>query len=106
VDGPTFAVINPDGIFASVGKRGIFGGGVQFSTIDFNRCRGFGATEYTDDRGFGKFAIDFAGAGNLLLGRLFWTWRGKRFRDNRNEIMAVAGERDRILETVGSFLGS
>lgn len=61
--------------------------------------------EYTDPRGFGKYTIEFVGPGNILLGRLWWSWRAKRFRDNRMEIMAVASERDRILGVVKNLLG-
>jgi hypothetical protein len=59
------------------------------------RC---GATEYADERCFGKYCIDFAGPGGVLLGRVWWEWRAKRFRDSRSQIMAVAAERDRILK--------
>jgi hypothetical protein len=68
--------------------------------IAFSDCRNISDTEYTDERGFGKYCIDFTGPGSILLGRLQWTWRAKRFRDSRAEIMAVASERDRIHQVV------
>lgn len=66
---------------------------------------GFAPVEYTDDRGFGKFGIEFGGPGNVLPGRLQWTWRAKRFRDATEEIMAVAEERDRIMSVVSGLIG-
>jgi hypothetical protein len=104
VDANTIAFVHPTGVLCSVGKRKMMGKTVKFKTIDFGRCRGFGAVEYTDDRGFGKFGIEFGGPGNVLLGRLHWAWRAKRFRDASEEIMAVAEERDRILNVVSDLM--
>lgn len=78
---------------------------MKFKSIDFGQCRGFGPVEYADDRGFGKYGIEFAGPGNVLLGRLHWTWRAKRFRDSSQEIMAVAEERDRVLQVIVDLTG-
>jgi hypothetical protein len=105
VDDDTLAFIHPSGVLCSAGKRKLLGKAVKFKTIDFGQCRAFGPVEYTDDRGFGKFGIEFGGAGQVLLGRLHWTWRAKRFRDASQEIMAVAEERDRILGVVNSLIG-
>ncbi len=105
VDADTLAFIHPTGVLCTAGKRKLLGRAVKYKTIDFAQCRGFGPVEHTDERGFGKYAIEFAGPGNVLLGRLHWTWRAKRFRDSSREIMAVAEERDRVLELVVSLIG-
>ena len=104
VDDDTVAFVHSGGVICTAGKRKLIGKAVKFDTVDFAQCRAFGPVEYTDPRGFGKFGIEFAGPGNVLLGRLHWTWRAKRFRDSRQEIMSVAEERDRILSVVGAFL--
>jgi len=105
VDDDTLAFVHPTGVLCTAGKRKLIGKAVKLKTVEFARCRGFGPVEYTDERGFGKFGIEFAGPGNVLLGRLHWTWRAKRFRDSRQEIMAVAEERDRILGIVNELVG-
>jgi hypothetical protein len=105
VDSPALAMVFPTGIVSTAGKRKIFGSGMKYSTIPFASCRAYGPADHTDPRGLGKFCIEFGGAGDVLLGRLQWTWRAKRFRDSSAEIMAVAEERDRILEVVTEFLG-
>lgn len=104
VDAPVAVIVFPTGIFASAGKRKLFGNGIKYSTVDFKKCRGFGPVDHEGERGFGKFCIEFVGAGQILLGRLQWTWRGKRFRDNRAEVMAVAEERDRIHKIISGLL--
>jgi hypothetical protein len=44
-------------------------------------------------------------ARGMLLGRLQWRWRGKRFRDNSSDIISLAEERDRILALVNNLIG-
>jgi hypothetical protein len=105
VDSTSLAMIHPSGILASSGKRKMLGKSLKFDEIPFSACKQFGPTEYTDERGLGKYCIDFAGPGGVLLGRLWWDWRAKRFRDSRSQIMAVASERDRILEVVQGYIG-
>ena len=105
VDDDTIAFVHPTGVICTAGKRKMIGKSVKFKTIDFARCRDFGPVEYTDRRGFGKFGIEFGGAGNVLLGRLHWTWAAKRFRDATEEIIAVAEERDRIMSIVSGLVG-
>jgi hypothetical protein len=100
VDAPALTIIHPGGVLSSVGKRKMFGGALKSDQIAFSDCRDISDTEYTDERGFGKYCIDFTGPGSILLGRLQWAWRAKRFRDSRAEIMAVARERDRIHQIV------
>ena len=104
IDDTVLAVVHPSGIVASAGKRKLLGGQVKFNSIEFSQCRSYGPDEFTDERGLGKYCIEFVGAGNILIGRLQWAWRAKRFRDSRQEIMAVAEERDRILEVVSQIL--
>jgi Short C-terminal domain len=104
VDSTQLTLVHPFGILSSVGKRKMFGGTVKYDVIDFGAVRAYGPAETADERGFGKYCIEFAGAGDMLLGRLQWGWSAKRFRDNRAEIMRVAEERDRILNIVTSVL--
>lgn len=104
VDAPMLVLIHPHGVIATVGKRKMLGGGMKFDAIDYTQVCGYGPNDYRDERGFGKFCIEFTGAGGMLLGRLQWRWQGKRFRDNTNEIVAVAQERDRILGIVSSYI--
>jgi len=104
VDGPAFLVVHPLGIFASAGKRKMMSKSVKWDAVLFSRCQAIGSDEYEDARGLGKFAIEFAGAGNVLLGRAQWAWKAKRFRDSSEHVMAVAEERDRILNVVQQFV--
>jgi hypothetical protein len=103
VDGDTIAFVHPAGVLCTTGARKLFNKAVKYSDVRFVQCRGFGPVEYTDERGFGKFGIEFAGAGNVLLGRVYWRWKARRFRDSREAIMAVAEERDRILAIIAQL---
>jgi hypothetical protein len=105
VDAPALTLVHPRGILSSAGKRKMFGGALKYDEIDFSDCRGFCTAETTDERGLGKYCIEFSGAGDLLIGRLQWSWRAKRFRDSRREIMAVATERDRIMGVIRDLVG-
>lgn len=105
VDGTSLAMIHPAGILSSSGKRKMIGKSLKFDEIPFSMCKEYAPTEYTDERGLGKYCIDFAGPGGILLGRLWWNWQAKRFRDSRSQIMAVASERDRILDIVRGLIG-
>jgi len=104
VDPTVLAIVHQGGVIATTGKRKLLGGKLKYSTIPFAKCRAFGPTEYVDDRGYGKYCIDFGAAGSVLLGRLEWDWKGKRFRDSSAEMIAVAEERDRILEVVSPLI--
>jgi hypothetical protein len=104
VDEDTIAFVHPGGVVCSSGSRKMFGKAVKYSEVSFAQCRGFAPCEYTDDRGFGKFGIEFGGAGNVLLGRVYWRWKAKRFRDSSEAVMAVAEERDRILRVVSGLV--
>lgn len=104
IDSPALAVVHPGGILSSVGKRKTFGKVLKFDEVPFGICKAFGESEHTDERGLGKYCIEFAGPGNMLIGRLQWSWRAKRFRDSRAQIMAVASERDRILGVVQELM--
>jgi hypothetical protein len=106
VDDDTIAFIHPGGVVCSTGSRKLIGKAVKYSEVKFAQCRGFAPCEHTDDRGFGKFGIEFGGAGNVLLGRVYWRWKAKRFRDSTEAIMAVAEERDRILGVASQFLSA
>ncbi len=105
VDGNTIAFVYPTGVLCTTGKRKLIGKDVKYSEVKFAQCRAFAPCEHTDDRGFGKYGIEFGGPGNVLLGRVYWRWEAKRFRDSTQAIMAVAEERDRILGIVSEFLG-
>ena len=105
VDSVQLGVLSQDGFYASAGKRKMFGGAVKFDSINFSQCRGFGPVEHTDERGLGKFGIEFVGPGNVLLGRPYWSWRAKRLKDPRERIMAAAEERDRVLDIVKHLSG-
>jgi hypothetical protein len=105
VDDSALTMVHSRGILSSAGKRKTFGGSLKFNEITFSDCKGISEEETTDERGLGKYCIEFLGAGGVLIGRLQWTWRAKRFRDSRAEIMAVARERDRIMGVVRSLAG-
>lgn len=104
IDSPAMTFLFPTGIVSTNGKKGILGGAPKAKLIDFREVRAYGDCEYTDERGFGKYCIEFQAAGGILLGRLQWTWKGKRFKDNRREIAAVAEERDQFLSQVNQLL--
>ena len=105
IDPPGLAIVAPAGVLVTAGKRGMMSKAVKAWTISASQCRQFGPADWQDERGYGKFCIEFAGPGSVPLGRLEWRWTGKRFRDNRQEIMAIAEERDRILGVVGQVMG-
>jgi len=96
--------VHPKGILSSTGKRKALSKGFKYDEIQFAMCKTWGDAEHTDERGLGKYCIEFAGPGGILLGRLQWSWRSKRFRDSRTEIMAVAAERDRISAIIGDLV--
>lgn len=100
IESDALALISSAGVVATSGKRKMMGKGVKFRTIDFASVRQYGPVEHADDRGYGRYGIEFGGAGGIMLGRLQWSWQAKRFRDSRTQIMAVAEERDRILAIV------
>jgi hypothetical protein len=100
IDSVQLTILFPEGIISTSGKLTMVGRKLKYNQISFRECRGFGPDEHTDPRGLGKFCIEFVGAGNILLGRLQWGWKAKRFRDSRQEIMHVAEERDRFLAHV------
>jgi hypothetical protein len=104
VDDDTLGFVHPDGILCTAGKRKLFNKAVKYSTVQFAQCQAFAPCDYDDGEGQGKFGIEFGGPGNVLLGRIYWRWRAKRFRDSRQEIMAVAMERDRIQREVEALL--
>ena len=104
IDSTQLTLIHPNGIFSSSGSRRLIGKAVKFDTIDFSLVRGYGPADTADERGFGKYCLEFAGAGGLLLGRLQWRWSTTRFRDNRDRVMAIAEERDRISSVVSDLL--
>ena len=106
VDEDTLGFVHPDGILCSGGKRKLFTKAVKYSDLRFAQCRGYGPVDYSDERGSGKFGIEFVGAGNVLLGRVYWRWQAKRFRDSRQAIMAVAEERDRVLGIVSGSMSA
>lgn len=105
IESDALAVIAPTGVLATAGKRKMMGKAVKCVSVEFSAVRAYGPVEHEDPRNYGRFGIAFAGAGNVMLGRLQWSWQGKRFRDSRREIMAVAEERDRILSVVSGVLG-
>lgn len=106
VDDDTIGFIHPAGILCSTGKRKLFSKTVKYNEVRFSQCQGFAPCEYTDERGFGKYGIEFGGPGSVLLGRIYWRWKAKRFRDSRQATMTVAEERDRILGLVTPLLGA
>jgi len=105
IDAPQLTLVHSGGIICTVGKKKMLGGGMKYDSINFAQVRAIAPAEYTDDRGLGKFCIEFGAAGGMLLGRLQWRWQGKRFRKNQQDIVAVAEERDRILGVVSSIVG-
>jgi hypothetical protein len=100
VEEPGLAMVHHQGVLSSTGKPAAFGGPLKFQRIDFNSCRRIIEAETASDEGTGKCCIEFLGAGGVLLGRLQWNWRVRRFRDSRAIIATVASERDRIMKVI------
>jgi hypothetical protein len=95
-----------EAVFECVGKRHLFGRSPKYRLIDFTQVRAFAAEDYVvEHHRIYKFGIEFNGYGGVLLGRLEWHVQAKRFADSRQEIMATAQERDRVLEVVQQILG-
>lgn len=105
VDSVALALVFPSGLLSTVGKRGMLSGSIKHSRIDFAQCKAMGPVEHADERGYGRYCIEFVGPGSVLLGRLQWGWRAKRFRDPRSEMMAAASERDRIEQVLSDLIG-
>ncbi|MBQ1017964.1 hypothetical protein KBX71_08810 [Micromonospora sp. D93] len=105
-EGTSLIAVFDDGIFESLGKRRLMGRGPKYRSIDFRQVAGYGDVDHVDEhhRIF-KYCIEFQGAGSILLGRLEWHAQGKRFSDNRQEIMATAQERDRVLAVINEVAG-
>lgn len=104
IDAPALTLVVPTGVISTVGKRKMLGKSLKYDFIRFSDVRQWGPAEHTDERGLGKYCLEFAGPGGVLLGRLQWSWKAKRFRDSRSAIMAVASERDRIADVVAQFV--
>lgn len=102
IDPPTLAIIHRRGVLSTAGKKSLTGKPKAWA-IDFDQCRGWEPTETVDERNYGKYCIDFYGAGNVGLGRLEWRWDGPRFRDPREKMLISATERDRILDVLESL---
>ena len=100
IDESQLVLIHPRGVVATVGKKKMFGGARKFDGFEFAQVRTITPADYRDERGYGKFCIEFDAAGGMMLGRLQWDWTGRRFRNTQDEIIAVAEERDRVLSLV------
>jgi hypothetical protein len=100
VDEPGLAMVHHQGVLSSTGMPTGFGGPLKFQRIDFNSCRRIIEAENASDHGSGKCCIEFLGPGGVLLGRLRWNWRVRRFRDTRTTIATAATERDRIMKVI------
>lgn len=95
------AVVFPSGILhANNAKHAL--------NIPFAKCRNYGTEEW-DGGDQGYFGIGFTAAGDIGLGFLRWRYRRslktRLFGDNRQEMIAIAEERERILDVVKSLLG-
>lgn len=102
---PGLAIIAPIGVLVTAGKRTLIGKSVKAWTIPAAQCRQFGpADPQYEDRG--AFCIEFVGPGSVPLGQLEWHRLGVRSRDLREESMATAEERDRILAVVRQVMGA
>jgi hypothetical protein len=104
VDPPTLALVFPDGVLCATRRGSPVRGRTRSAYIPFALCHRYEPVDH-DAGAYGKFCIEFAGAGDKLLGRLRWTWRSRRFRSGGDEIRAAEIERDRILHTVSAVLG-
>ncbi len=99
-DQPALAMIHHLGVLSSTGKPVAADNQRTFHDIDFAACRRIADADTSSDHSFGKCCIEFTGAGGVLLGRLQWNWRVRRFRDSRAIIAVVAAERDRIMKVI------
>jgi len=97
---PVLAMVHHEGVLSSTGRPATFGGPVKFHQVDFAACRCIIEAETAAESGYGTCGIEFLGTREVLLGRLQWTWRARRFRDSRAIITAAASERDRIMKVV------
>jgi hypothetical protein len=68
IDPSGLGIVYPERALVSAGKRKMLGKSVKYWMIPFRQCRAFGAAETADDRGFGKYCIEFAAAGGIILG--------------------------------------
>jgi hypothetical protein len=105
IDAAALTIIYKGGILSSAGKRKMMSQIIKFDEIIFSMVQGYGDVNYADKtRQDGKYCIEFSGPGNVFLGRLQWQYYQKRFRDMREEMMALASERDRILNVVRELI--
>lgn len=104
VDPPTLALVFPEGVLCATGRGCLVRGRARSAYVPFALCHEYEPVDY-EASAYGKFCIEFTGAGGELLGRLRWTWRSRRFRDRGDGVRAAERERDRILRTVSAVLG-
>ncbi|PWR10180.1 hypothetical protein DKT68_09905 [Micromonospora acroterricola] len=106
-EGTSLIAVFNNGIFESLGKRRLMSRSPKYRAIDFEQVAGYGDVDHVvEHHRIFKYCIEFQGAGSILLGRLEWHVQGKRFGDNRQEIMATARERDRVLSVINEISGN
>ena len=99
-DGPALAMVHHAGVLSSTGLRKGVAAEEDYHEINFRQCRRITEVDTADDHGFGKYCIEFLGAGGILTGRLQWSWWSRPFRRSKPRITATAAERDRILNVI------
>jgi hypothetical protein len=99
-DGSALAMVHRGGVLSSAGLLRANGGGVDYHEVDFSQCRRVTDVSTADEHGFGKYCIEFLGAGGVLMGRLQWSWWTRLFWRSRSRVTATEAERDRILSVI------
>ena len=100
IDEPALAMVHRDGVLSSAGCRKADGEAIEYREVLYRQCRRIVGVDTADEHGFGKYCVEFLGAGGVLAGRLQWSWWTRMFWRPRARITAAAAERDRILSVI------
>jgi hypothetical protein len=100
IDEPALTMVHRHGVLSSAGRLKANGEGAGYHEIAYRQCRGIAGVDAAGEHGFGKYCIEFLGAGGVLAGRLQWSWWTRLFWRSRARITATEAERDRILSVI------
>jgi hypothetical protein len=100
IDESALVMVHRNGVLSSAGRLKPGSEQVEYHEIAYRQCRSIIGVDTAEEQGFGKYCIEFLGAGGVLAGRLQWSWWTRIFWRSRARITAAAVERDRILSVI------
>jgi hypothetical protein len=103
IDESALTMVHRAGVLSSAG-RAKASGETDYHEIDFSQCRRITDVDMSDEHGYGKYCIEFLGAGGVLLGRLQWSWWTRLFWRSRARVTATETERNRIYSVIKALV--